>query len=48
MAKMAGRFAQVEPRRRARALVLGPLADLPRKKCWTIAGHAGDASPVGI
>jgi SRSO17 transposase len=38
----------VEPRRRARALVLGLLADLPRKNCWTLAEHAGDASPDGM
>ncbi|MEL5957295.1 hypothetical protein AADR41_21410 [Streptomyces sp. CLV115] len=34
---IAGRFARVEPRRRTRRLVLGLLADLPRKNCWTIA-----------
>jgi len=39
---------RVEPRRRARAFVLGLLAELPRKNCWTIAGHAGDASPGGM
>jgi SRSO17 transposase len=38
----------VEPRRRARAFVLGLLADLPRKNCWSIAEHAGDASPDGM
>ncbi|MFC8722183.1 IS701 family transposase [Kitasatospora sp. NPDC057198] len=48
MALVAGRFARVEPRRRARAFVLGLLADLPRKNCWTIAEHAGDASPAGM
>ncbi|MFB7616473.1 IS701 family transposase [Kitasatospora sp. NPDC056181] len=48
MAKVAGRFTRVEPRRRARAFVLGLLADLPRKNCWTIAEHAGDASPAGM
>lgn len=48
MARVAGRFARVEPRRRARAFVLGLLADLPRKNCWTIAEHAGDASPTGM
>jgi hypothetical protein len=31
----------MEPRRHARAFVLGLLADLPRKNCWTIAKHAG-------
>jgi hypothetical protein len=28
--------------------VLGLLADLPRKNCWTIAEHAGDATPDGM
>jgi SRSO17 transposase len=38
----------VEPRRRAKAFTLGLPADLPRKHCWTIAEHAGDASPDGM
>jgi SRSO17 transposase len=46
--RIAGRFVRVETRRRARAFVLGLLADLPRKNCWTIAEHAGDASPYGM
>jgi SRSO17 transposase len=46
--RMAGRFARVETRRRARAFVLGLLADLPRKNCWTIAEHAGDRDPHGM
>jgi hypothetical protein len=29
-------------------LVLGLLADLPRKNCWTIAEHAGQTSPDGL
>jgi SRSO17 transposase len=45
---VAGRFARVETRRRARGLLLGLLADLPRKNCWTIAEYAGDASPDGM
>ncbi|MGA5700616.1 IS701 family transposase [Peterkaempfera bronchialis] len=48
MGRVAGRFARVEPRRRARALVLGLLSDLPRKNCWTLAAHAGDATPDGM
>jgi SRSO17 transposase len=28
--------------------VLGLLSDLPRKNCWTIAQHAGDAGPEGM
>jgi hypothetical protein len=46
--RMAGRFARVETRRRARKFVLGLLADLPRKNCWTIAEHAGDSDPHGM
>ena len=45
---MAGRFARVETRRRARSFVLGLLADLPRKNCWSIAEHAGDTDPHGM
>lgn len=45
---MAGRFARVETRRRACGFVRGLLADLPRKNCWSIAGHAGDATPDGM
>jgi SRSO17 transposase len=48
LGRVAGRFGRVEPRRRARAFVVGLLADLPRKNCWTIAEHAGDASPDGM
>jgi SRSO17 transposase len=29
-------------------LVGGLVADLPRKHCWTIAEHAGDATPDGL
>lgn len=31
-----------------RQLVLGLLSDLPRKNCWTIAEHAGGATPDGL
>ena len=48
MGRIAGRFARVEPRRRVRAFVAGLLAELPRKNCWTIAEHAGEASPDGM
>jgi SRSO17 transposase len=48
MARIAGRFVRVEPRRRARAFVLGLLSGLGRKNCWTIAEHAGDATPDGM
>jgi SRSO17 transposase len=45
---IAGRFTRVEPRRRIRWLVLGLLADLPHKNCWTIAEWAGEATPDGM
>jgi SRSO17 transposase len=48
MGRLAPRFARVEPRRRARAFLLGLLAGLPRTNCWSIAEHAGDASPDGM
>ena len=48
LGRVAGRFARVEPRRHARTFVLGLLADLPRKNCWTIAEHAGQATPDGL
>ncbi|WP_112471230.1 IS701 family transposase [Streptomyces triticisoli] len=48
MGRIAGRFPRVEPRRRIRSLVLGLLADLPRKNCWTIAEWAGEATPDGM
>ena len=48
LGRVAGRFARVDLRWRARAFVRGLLADLPRKNCWTIAEHAGDATPDGM
>jgi SRSO17 transposase len=48
LGRVAGRFGRVEPRRHARAFVLGLLAELPRKNCWTIAEHAGQATPDGM
>jgi len=48
LGRVAGRFARVDLRRRARALVCGLLAELPRKNCWTIAEHAGDPNPDGM
>jgi SRSO17 transposase len=48
MSRIAGRFARVEPRRRVRDLMLGPLSDLPRKNCWRIAEWAGEATPDGM
>jgi hypothetical protein len=37
MGRITGRFGRVEPRRRARAFVLGLLSELPRKNCRTLA-----------
>jgi SRSO17 transposase len=48
LGRVAARFGRVEPRRPARAFVLGLLWDLPRKNYWMIAEHAGDASPGGM
>jgi SRSO17 transposase len=46
--RMAARFARVETRRRAGRFVRALLADLPRKNCWSVAEHAGDADPYGV
>ena len=43
--RVAGRFARPEARAHARSFVLGMLAELPRKNCWTLAEHAGQSSP---
>jgi DDE superfamily endonuclease len=48
MGRISGRFARVEPRRRAARLVLGLLADLPRRNCWTIAEREGESTPHGM
>jgi SRSO17 transposase len=45
MGRIAGRFARVEPRRTARAFVLGLLSDAPRKTCWALAEAAGHTRP---
>src|SRR3954465_296111 len=46
--RIGGRFGRIEGRRRVRRFLFGLLADLPRKNCWTIAEHAGDATPDGM
>lgn len=48
MGRIAGRSSRVESRRRAARLVLGLVADLPRKNCWTIAEWAGETTPDGM
>jgi SRSO17 transposase len=45
---VAGEFAQVESRRRARLYLLGLLSAAERKNSWTIAEQAGDLSPDGM
>jgi SRSO17 transposase len=47
-ARIAGRFGRVEPRRRARAFLLGLLSDVDSRSCWQLAGQAGDRSPHGM
>jgi SRSO17 transposase len=44
-ARVAGRFGRVEPRRRARAFLLGLLSDVDTRSCWQLAEQAGDLSP---
>jgi SRSO17 transposase len=46
--RLAARFPRIETRRRVRGFVLGLLADLPRKNCWSIAEHAGGPDPHGM
>lgn len=48
MGRIAPRFARVEPRYREREFALGLLSDLPRKNCWKLAEHAGNAPPDGL
>jgi SRSO17 transposase len=45
MGLMAGCFRRWEPRLQARKYVCALMSDLPRKNCWSIAEHAGDATP---
>lgn len=48
MGRIAGRFRRVEPRRRARAYLLGLLSPLTGKNSWTLAEVAGDQTPDGM
>jgi SRSO17 transposase len=45
---VAGRFAQVQSRRRAKLYLLGLLSGVERKNSWTIAEQAGELSPDGM
>jgi SRSO17 transposase len=47
-ALVAGRFAQVQSRQRARLYLLGLLSGAERKNSWTIAEAAGDLTPDGM
>ncbi|RBQ21126.1 IS701 family transposase [Spongiactinospora rosea] len=44
-ARVAARFGRVEPRRQARAYLVGLLAPVERKNGWQLAEAAGDAKP---
>ncbi|MCI0690201.1 MAG: IS701 family transposase [Sporichthyaceae bacterium] len=46
--RVAGRFAQVQSRLRARGYLLGLLSQTERKNGWSIAEFAGDADPQGM
>lgn len=47
-ALVAGRFFRREVRVRARACLGGMLSGLERKTGWSLAEHAGEASPDGM
>jgi SRSO17 transposase len=47
-ARIAGRFARAEPRRRALAYLRGLLGEVERKNGWQLAEHAGEATPDGM
>jgi SRSO17 transposase len=47
-ALVAGRFFRREVRLRARACVAGMLSGLERKTSWSLAEHAGEATPDGM
>jgi SRSO17 transposase len=47
-ARIAGRFARAEPRRRALAYLRGLLGNVGRKNGWQLAEHAGDRTPDGM
>ena len=47
-ALVAGRFFRREVRVRARACLGGMLSGLERKTAWSLAEHAGEATPDGM
>jgi SRSO17 transposase len=46
--RIAGRFGRAEPRARVREYLRGLVAGLERKNGWTLAEHAGEATPDGM
>jgi len=48
MDRVRPRFARFEPHRHAGRFMLGLLAGLERKNCWSIAEHGGYATPDGL
>lgn len=48
MERIAGRFVRVEPRRTARAFLMGLLSGIERKNCWWLAEHAGHRGPQAM
>jgi SRSO17 transposase len=46
--RVAPRFARYEPLRHAASLLAGLMSGLDKKNCWTIAEHAGQATPDGL
>jgi SRSO17 transposase len=47
-ARITGRFARAEPRRRVLAYLRGLLGNVGRKNGWQLAEHAGEATPDGM
>jgi hypothetical protein len=47
-ARIAGRFARAEPRRRVLAYLRGLVGNVGRKNGWQLAEHAGEATPDGM
>jgi SRSO17 transposase len=47
-ARIAGRFARAEPRRRVLAYLHGLLGNVDRKNGWQLAEHAGEQTPDGM
>src|SRR5215469_13292915 len=47
-ARIAPRFARLEPRRRALAYLKGIVSPIERKNGWQLAEHAGESRPDGM